>query len=562
MILNNFKLDIFHIMNIKKKILITCALPYANGELHIGHILEHVQADICVRYHRMQGHDVYFISADDTHGTPIMLKAKKNQISPSKMIFKIHRHHKQDLLRFNICYDKYHVTHGKENYRLCILIYKILKKKKLIISKEITQLYDVKTNMFLSDRLVQGTCPRCFTTKQFGDNCSSCGAIYSPIELIDPKSILSNSIPVEKKSKHLFFNIPYFEKFLKNWINSGVITSEIINKIQEWFKSGLQPWNISRDAPYFGFKIPLMLEKYFYVWFDAPIGYLSTFRILCKEKNNKFLFQNFWNINSKYLVYQFIGKDIIYFHSLFWPSILHGINFRKPTKLFVHGHVTFYGKKISKSNGMLVTVKNYLKYFNSDCLRYYYATKISAYINDIDFNFTEFMHKINSDIINKIINLASRSASFIHKYFHDSLSKNIENIQIYSKFINAETNISKYYREQNIKLVIHEVIKLSNLANHYLNDKAPWNLTDIKKDDDYLHEISSMGINMFYIIMIYLKPILPDLAKKSEIFLNKKLRWNDISKPLTLHRINKFQPLLSRITQEQINSILKEFTEK
>uniref|UniRef100_A0A1B0C612 Methionine--tRNA ligase, cytoplasmic n=1 Tax=Glossina palpalis gambiensis TaxID=67801 RepID=A0A1B0C612_9MUSC len=325
--------------------------------------------------------------------------------------------------------------------------------------------------MFLSDRLVQGTCPRCFTTKQFGDNCSSCGAIYSPIELIDPKSILSNSIPVEKKSKHLFFNIPYFEKFLKNWINSGVITSEIINKIQEWFKSGLQPWNISRDAPYFGFKIPLMLEKYFYVWFDAPIGYLN-------------------------------------------------------------------------------------------CLRYYYATKISAYINDIDFNFTEFMHKINSDIINKIINLASRSASFIHKYFHDSLSKNIENIQIYSKFINAETNISKYYREQNIKLVIHEVIKLSNLANHYLNDKAPWNLTDIKKDDDYLHEISSMGINMFYIIMIYLKPILPDLAKKSEIFLNKKLRWNDISKPLTLHRINKFQPLLSRITQEQINSILKEFTEK
>ncbi|KAI9575686.1 hypothetical protein GQX74_015809 [Glossina fuscipes] len=296
--------------------------------------------------------------------------------------------------------------------------------------------------MFLSDRLVQGTCPRCFTTKQFGDNCSSCGAIYSPIELIDPKSILSNSIPVEKKSKHLFFNIPYFEKFLKNWINSGVITSEIINKIQEWFKSGLQPWNISRDAPYFGFNLPLMLEKYFYVWFDAPIGYLN-------------------------------------------------------------------------------------------CLRYYYATKISAYINDIDFNFTEFMHKINSDIINKIINLASR-----------------------------KTNISKYYREQNIKLVIHEVIKLSNLANHYLNDKAPWNLTDIKKDDDYLHEISSMGINMFYIIMIYLKPILPDLAKKSEIFLNKKLRWNDISKPLTLHRINKFQPLLSRITQEQINSILKEFTEK
>lgn len=550
-------------MTTNKKILITCALPYANGELHIGHILEHVQADICVRYHRMKDYKVYFISADDSHGTPIMLKAQKNGIVPEKMILKMHKKHKKDLLKFNICYDKYHLTHSIENYRLCVLIYKILKKKKLIISKEIFQLYDIKKNIFLSDRFVQGTCPKCFAKQQSGDNCNICGATYSSIELIQPKSILSSSVPVIKKSKHLFFDLPYFENFLKIWIHSGVITHEIINKIKEWFKSGLQPWNISRDSPYFGFKIPYVLEKYFYVWFDAPIAYLSTLRRLCKEKNKKSLFQEFWKINSKNLIYQFIGKDIIYFHSLFWPSILHGINFRKPTKLFVHGHVTFDGKKMSKSNGKLISATVYLKHFDSDYLRYYYASKISTCITDIDFNLTEFMNKINSNIINKIINLASRSASFINKYFHNCLSENVENFSLYTQFTNAKTIISKHFQEQNIYLVINEVIKLSNLANQYLNKKAPWKLAkNIKNNNHHLHEISSMGINMFYIIMIYLKPILPNLARKSEKFLNKDLNWHEIATPLRLHHINKFQPLLSRITEKQVASILKESNNK
>ncbi|BAC24682.1 metG [Wigglesworthia glossinidia endosymbiont of Glossina brevipalpis] len=550
-------------MQNRKKILTTCAFPYANGSLHIGHILEHIQADIWVRFNRMIGNEIYFICADDSHGTPIMIKAKKNKISPEKMVFLFYKEHKNDLSKFNISYDNYYLTHSKENYRFCKLIYKLLKRKKLIFSKYISQFYDCKINMFLSDRLIQGKCPECNSEKQYSDNCNICGANYCSTDVINPISILSKSVPIIKKSKHLFFDLPKFEKFLKKWIHSGVLKKENLRKVSEWFKNGLKPWDISRDAPYFGFKIPNEKEKYFYVWLDAPIGYLSTFKNLC-DKKEKIFFSEFWDVNSKSEIYQFIGKDVIYFHSLFWPAILHGINLKKPTKLFVHGHVTLNGEKMSKSNGFVIKAKTYLKYCDSDFLRYYFSMKISSCAKDIDFSLSDFMNKVNSNIINKIVNLASRSSSFIDKYFEGYLSYKIENYELYCKFTSLKEKINKYFQSNNISFIIYEIIKLAELANQYFNKKSPWKLTEESKDKrNKLHEISSMGINMFYIIMIYLKPILPNLSKKTEDFLNISLKWENINKPLLYpHLINKFKPLCNRITKSQINYIKRESTIK
>ncbi|QJC37154.1 methionine--tRNA ligase [Enterobacteriaceae endosymbiont of Donacia thalassina] len=541
-------------MSLKKKILVTCALPYANGSIHLGHMLEHIQADIWVRYHRMIGNEIYFICADDAHGTPVMLKALQLKINPEDMINKIYYEHITDLKNFNISYDNYYTTHSHENFFFSKLIFNRLKKQKFIKKKIIQQLYDISHNIFLPDRFVKGICPNCKSINQYGDHCECCGSTYSSIDLITPISILSNTTPILCNSEHFFFDLPKFKNFLKNWITSGVLNHKIKNKIQEWFILGLKKWDITRDGPYFGFKIPKYMNKYFYVWLDAPIGYISTFKNLCDKK--KINFYEWWKRNSSKELYHFIGKDIIYFHSLFWPAILEGSNFRKPTKLFVHGHVTLNGFKMSKSKGNFITAKKWLNFLDSDSLRYYYASKISSDINDIDFNLSDFVYKINGDIVNKIVNLASRNSYFINNYFNDNLSKNIDML-LYLKFVKKSEIIHEYFIQGKFSHVIKQIVILSDIANCYIDKYKPWLLikNNLKKKE--VQSICSMGINMFRVIMIYIKPIMPILSYKTELFLKNKLCINKIKIPLINKKINKFKPLFFRININNLNKLIE-----
>lgn len=544
---------------IKKRILVTCALPYANGSLHIGHMLEHIQADIWVRYQRMQNHDIYFICADDAHGTAIMLKSQQLNLNTEKMLESIKKEHHQDCLNFNISYDNYHSTHSEETQELLYKIYHRLKKNGFIISKFILQLYDAKKNMFLPDRFIVGTCPKCKSPNQHGDHCDQCGTIYNAIDLINPKSVITNTTPIMKKSKHFFFNLPVFAEKLFKWVHSGVLQKEIVNKVEEWFQTGLKQWDISRDAPYFGFKIPGTLYKYFYVWMDAHIGYMGTFKNLC-EKNKKIIFEDFWDLHSTSELYHFIGKDIVYFHSLFWPAILEGSNFRKPTGIIAHGHVTFNGSKISKSKkGTFINAKTYLSHLHPDYLRYYYATKLSSKINDIDLNLDNFILKINSDIINKVLNLASRNAKFICQNNYGKLSDTLEHSNIYDTFINARYSIGKLFQKLEFSDAMRNIMKLADEANRYIDKHEPWILNNQKKHIKHALSIFSMGIQLFRILMIYLKPVLPTIAKYSEDFLNTHLSWNNLKKPLPEnHQINKFEIIFRRIDSNQIHNMINE----
>ncbi|QJC37565.1 methionine--tRNA ligase [Enterobacteriaceae endosymbiont of Donacia bicoloricornis] len=541
-------------MLLKKKILVTCAFPYSNGSIHLGHILEHIQADIWVRYQRMCGNKIFFICADDAHGTPVMLKAQQLNISPENLINKIYNEHIIDLKKFNISYDNYYTTHSRENFFFAKLIFNRLKKRNFIKKRIIQQLYDFVHNIFLPDRFIKGSCPNCKSINQYGDHCENCGTTYSSIDLINPISVLSNTTPILCNSEHFFFDLPQFSNFLKKWIYSGVLNKKIKNKICEWFTLGLKKWDITRDSPYFGFKIPKSFNKYFYVWLDAPIGYISTFKNLCDNK--KINFYEWWKKDSDTELYHFIGKDIIYFHSLFWPAILEGSNFRKPTKLFVHGHVTLNGLKMSKSKGNFITAKKWLNFMDSDSLRYYYASKLSHNINDIDFNFSDFIFKINGDIVNKIVNLASRNAYFINNYFNDNLAKNID-MSLYLKFVKKSEVIHEYFIQGKFNDVIKQIIILSDKANYYIDKYKPWLLIKNNFKRKEVHNICSMGINMFRLIMIYLKPIMPILSKKTELFLKNKLCLKNIKLPLINTKISKFKPLFVRININNLNKIIK-----
>ncbi|QJC30652.1 methionine--tRNA ligase [Enterobacteriaceae endosymbiont of Macroplea appendiculata] len=533
-----------------RKMLVTCALPYANGPIHLGHMLEHIQADIWVRYNRMIGNEVYFICADDAHGTPIMLKAQELKITPVKMIQKIYQQHIDIFKKFYISYDHYHTTHSNENYFFVQLIFKRLKKQKYILKKTVKQLFDKQYNMFLPDRLVQGTCPHCKTIKQYGDYCEQCGS-YTSIHLIDPISIVSNTVPIIKQSEHYFFNLPCFYKMLLSWISSDVLDNNIKNKVLEWFHVGLKLWDITRDKPYFGFNILDDIDKFFYVWLDAPIGYISAFKHFC-DINKHICFYEWWKTDTKTELYHFIGKDIIYFHSLFWPAILEGSFFRKPTKIFVHGHVTLNGMKMSKSKKTFITALELLNYVNADSLRYYFASKISNNIDDIDFSLHNITYKINSDIVNKIVNIASRTAYFINTYFHNNLSVNI-NLDIYLEFINKAKIMHYYYTNRQFSHVINMIIILTDIANSYIDTHKPWLI--IKNQPDITHNVCSLAINMFRVIMIYLKPIVPNLSYKTEIFLKDTLCFKKLSQPLVNHKINKFFILFQRIKIKNINKI-------
>lgn len=537
--------------------LVTCALPYANGSIHLGHMLEHIQADIWVRYQRMRGHQVHFICADDAHGTPIMLKAQQMGITPEEMIAAVSKEHQADFAGFNISFDNYHSTHSDENRELAELIYGRLKNGGFIKSRTISQLFDPEKSMFLPDRFVKGTCPKCKSPEQYGDNCDSCGATYSPTELIDPKSAVSGATPVMKDSEHFFFDLPQFEKWLADWVRgSGAIQEEMANKMQEWFESGLQQWDITRDAPYFGFEIPGAPGKYFYVWLDAPIGYMASFKNLCNKRGD-IDFDSYWKADSDAELYHFIGKDIAYFHCLFWPSMLEGANFRKPTKVNVHGYVTVNGAKMSKSKGTFIKASTYLNHLDPECLRYYYAAKLNSRIDDLDLNLEDFVQRVNADVVNKLVNLASRNAGFIAKRFGGKLAATCAEPELYAEFANARTAIAEAYESREFSRAIREIMALADKANRYVDDKAPWVIAKQEGADAELQAVCSVGINLFRVLMTYLKPVMPLLAERAEAFLAETLSWDGIEMPLVDHTVAPFKALFSRIEPAKIEAMIE-----
>nr|WP_223386152.1 methionine--tRNA ligase [Erwinia amylovora] len=540
---------------VAKKILVTCALPYANGSIHLGHMLEHIQADIWVRYQRMRGHQVYFICADDAHGTPIMLKAQQIGIAPEQMIADMSQEHQTDFAGFDISYDNYHSTHSEENRELSELIYTRLKENGFIKNRTISQLYDAEKGMFLPDRFVKGTCPNCKSPDQYGDNCEVCSATYSPTELIEPKSVVSGATPVLRDSEHFFFDLPEFSAMLQAWTRSGALQEQVANKMQEWFESGLQQWDISRDAPYFGFEIPNAPGKYFYVWLDAPIGYMGSFKNLC-DRRGDIDFDAFWQQDSDAELYHFIGKDIVYFHSLFWPAMLEGSQFRKPTNLFVHGYVTVNGAKMSKSRGTFIKASTWLQHLDADSLRYYYAAKLSSRIDDIDLNLEDFVQRVNADIVNKVVNLASRNAGFINKRFAGQLSAELADPALYQTFVDASDSIARAWASREFSRAVREIMALADAANRYVDEQAPWVVAKQEGRDADLQAICSMGINLFRVLMTWLKPVMPSLAERAEAFLNQQLSWEGIEQPLLNHNIAAFKALYSRIEMDKVKALI------
>ncbi|MCK5817949.1 MAG: methionine--tRNA ligase [Psychromonas sp.] len=543
-------------VNHDRKILVTCALPYANGPIHLGHMLEHIQADIWVRFQRLRGHSVHFICADDAHGTPIMLKANELGISPETMIADIKRSHEHDFSGFDINFDNYHSTHSKENHELSSKIYLALRGKGYIKTRTISQLFDPEKEMFLPDRFVKGGCPSCKADNQYGDNCDHCGATYSPIDLINATSTITGTTPIIKDSEHYFFDLPQFEDMLKTWTRSGSLQLEMANKINEWFISGLKQWDISRDAPYFGFEIPNAPGKFFYVWLDAPIGYMGSFKNLC-DKTDHLDFDEYWKKNSTTELYHFIGKDIINFHSLFWPAVLEGANYRKPTAVYVHGYVTVNGLKMSKSKGTFIKASTYLEHLDPECLRYYYAAKLTSKIDDLDLNLDDFTQRVNTDVVNKLVNIASRSAGFINKKYQGELSDRLVAPDLYQSFIDKGKSIATLFDQREFARAIREIMALADNANKYIDEKAPWVMAKQQDKKVEVQEICSMGINLFRVLITYLKAVMPKLAARSEAFLNETLNWDSIKTPLLAHQINQFKVLFSRIDPKHVEAMIE-----
>ena len=540
----------------KRRILVTSALPYANGELHLGYMLETIQTDIWVRFQKMMGNECHYVCADDAHGTPIMLKADEMGIDPETLIEQVKIRHQADLDDFHIDFSQYHSTHSEENREISELIYNRLNDSGYIKRKVISQAFDPEKEMFLPDRYIKGECPNCGADDQYGDNCEACGATYSTTELKNAKSVISGAVPIEKDSEHYFFDLPQFENKLKDWTKAGHLQEQVSNKLAEWFDQGLQKWDISRDAPYFGFKIPGTEDKYFYVWLDAPIGYMASFKKLCD--NSELNFDDFFGKDSDTELYHFIGKDIVYFHALFWPATLMGSDFRTPSAVFAHGFLSVNGQKMSKSRGTFINARTYLENLDSECLRYYYACKLTAKIDDIDLNLQDFKKRVNSDLVGKVINIASRSASFVVKKYDKQLSGNSIKKSLYEEFVEAGSDIAKHYEARNFSQAMRLVMKLADKANQYIDEKKPWQLAKIEGKEQEVHEITSLAINLFKVLMTYLKPVLPDMARRSEEFLNvDSLNWSDIECPLTNHKINKFKPLMTRIEDDQIEQMVE-----
>ena len=539
-----------------QKMLVTSALPYANGPIHLGHLVEYIQTDIWVRYQRLQGHEVYFVCADDAHGTPIMLRAQDEGISPEQLIERIAQEHQDDFSEFLVEFDQYHSTHSEENRQLSTEVYCRLRDAGHIEQRTIKQAYDASAEMFLPDRFIKGTCPNCKTRDQYGDNCEACGATYTSNELIDPRSVITDTTPIEKDSEQLFFKLGDFQDMLDKWVNSnGHVQPEIANKLNEWFETGLQDWDISRNAPYWGFEIPDAPGKYFYVWLDAPIGYMASFTKLCQRLGLDFA--EFWDVGSQAGLYHFIGKDIARFHTLFWPAVLHGAGYRTPTAVYCHGFLTIDGAKMSKSRGTFIMARTYLNHLNPEYLRYYYAAKLGNGVDDIDLNLDDFIARVNSDLVGKLVNIASRCAGFITKRFDGRLSSTLPDPDLYQDCIDAGQEISRHYQRREFGHAMRDIMALADRANQYIDHHKPWVLIKDKATADQVQAICSQGINLFRVLITYLQPVLPVTAQRSAEFLNVEINdWQQITTPLTDHAINKFKPLLTRIDPKSIVAIV------
>ncbi|QDF67302.1 methionine--tRNA ligase [Shewanella sp. SNU WT4] len=541
--------------NSTRKILVTSALPYANGPIHLGHMLEYVQTDIWSRFQKMRGHECHYICADDAHGTPIMLKAQQLGIEPEEMIAQVQQEHMQDFADFNIAFDNYHSTHSPENRELASEIYIKLRDNGYIKSRTISQLFDPEKLMFLPDRFVKGTCPKCRAEDQYGDNCEVCGATYNPTEMINPKSVVSGATPVLKETEHFFFDLPAFEGMLKEWTHSGSLQTEMANKLNEWFEQGLQQWDITRDAPYFGFEIPDAPGKYFYVWLDAPIGYMGSFKNYCNKRND-INFDDFWAKDSTAEVYHFIGKDIVYFHSLFWPAMLEGAGLRKPNSVFAHGYVTVNGAKMSKSKGTFIKARTYLDHLDPEFLRYYYAAKLSNRIDDLDLNLEDFAQRVNSDLVGKLVNLASRTAGFVTKRFDSKLAA-ISDMSLTNEFLAKQETIAEFYEGREYGKAMREIMALADIANAYVADAAPWQLVKQEDQQQQAHQVCSNALNLFRILVTYLKPVLPRLAADVADFMNLELRWDNLNADLAGHEIKTFKAMMQRVDLEKIAAMVE-----
>jgi len=539
----------------KRKILVTSALPYANGDIHLGHLMEAIQTDIWVRLQKLREHDCIWVCADDAHGTAIMLSAQTQDITPEELIDRINRQHQQDFADFLIGFDNFYTTHSEENRIFCESMYQAMEANGHIHRRSIKQLFDPDKNLFLADRYIVGTCPKCHAEEQYGDNCEACGSTYSPSELISPRSAISGAVPIEKESEHFFFDLPAFKQMLKVWTRSGALQDQVANKLSEWLNQDLQQWDISRDAPYFGFEIPNATDKYFYVWVDAPIGYMASFKNLCHREGLDF--DSYWRPDSDAELYHFIGKDIINFHALFWPAVLTSSGYRTPTAVFAHGFLTVDGTKMSKSRGTFVSARTYLDHLNPEYLRYYLAAKLSSGIDDLDLNLEDFALRVNADLVGKVINIASRCAGFIHKGFGGMLAENLDNPDLLAEIQSINAEVVEHFNSREYGKAIRLIMAQADKANQYINDKEPWVLAKTDKQSVELQAICSTGINAFRLLLCYLKPVLPGLSEKAEKFLNiDPLIWKDVDSLLTNHRINKFQALITRVEPSKVAAMI------
>jgi len=540
----------------KRQILVTSALPYANGAIHLGHMLEYIQTDIWARFQRAQGHECYFAWADDAHGTPVMLWARSEGKPPEELIDMMNEEHKTDFRDFGVSFDNYSSTHSEYNREQVEQIYRRLDKGGYIERRNIKQLYDEQEGMFLPDRFIRGTCPKCGTEDQYGDSCESCGSTYAPTDLVNPRSAVSGSKPVLKKSEHYFVRLSDFEQPLKEWMASGALQPEVANKMQEWFTDGLRDWDISRDAPYFGFLIPGTEDKYFYVWVDAPVGYMASFRELCEREGLDF--DAWWEQGSEAEVFHFIGKDIVYFHTLFWPAMLMGAGMRTPTAVYAHGFLTVDGAKMSKSRGTFIRARSYLDQLHPDYLRYYFAAKLGPGTADIDLNLDDFVNRVNSDVVGKVINIASRCAGFIHRNFDGMLAEELPMAGLYESFIQSRDSIAGDFEGRNYQSAIRRITSLADEANRYIDNEKPWQQIKQQGMEDHVQAVCTQGINLFRVLITYLAPVIPFTAEKAGEFLGQGVQdWQSLDQPLLSVKINAFTPLLTRIDPLKIEAMVE-----
>jgi len=543
-------------MTQRRRILVTSALYYANGPLHLGHILEAIQTDIWVRFQKLRGHECYYVCADDTHGTPIMLKAQSEGITPEALIQKVAVEHTRDLAEMLIGLDNFGSTHSSENQTVCNRMYLALRDAGHIDRRVISQAYDEAAKMFLPDRYIKGICPVCGTADQYGDSCENCGSTYTPADLKSPISVVTGTPPVWRESEHYFFRLSPFESRLAAWVRSGTVQDSVARKLDEWFSQGLKDWDISRDAPYFGFEIPDAPGKYFYVWFDAPIGYLGSFMQLCSRNGLKF--EDFLETDSQAELHHFIGKDILYFHTLFWPAVLEGAGMRRPTSVHAHGFVTINGQKMSKSRGTFITARRYLDSFKAEYLRYYFAAKLGSGIDDIDMNLDEFTTRLNSDIVGKLVNIASRCAGFITKNAGGKLGRELPEPDLYASFAAAGSTIAAAYEACDTASAIREIMGLADRANQYIDSRKPWTLAKHPDKAAEVQGICTQGLNLFRALMIYLQPVLPQMAAQAQRFFHERpWSWASTANPLLGTTIEPYQALATRLDPKAVARLVE-----